>query len=109
VTAYDVRPPSCGGARYHHDAPTTATVSTIPTALTIRRRIVYWVATTVSWVAAAAVACGDVVVQETLPEVFVHEYHEPPDASWIFTVVAAVGLIVKVTESMFCGFDALRL
>jgi hypothetical protein len=78
-------------------------------ALTIRRRIVYWVATTVSWVAAAAVACGDVVVQDTLPAVFVHEYHDPPAASWILTVVAAVGLIVNVTESMFCGFDAFRL
>jgi hypothetical protein len=78
-------------------------------ALTSLRRIAYWVATTVSWVAAAAVACGDVVVQETLPAAFVHEYHEPPDASWIFTVVAAVGLIVNVTESMFCGFAASRL
>jgi hypothetical protein len=83
-------------------------VASTPTALTIGRRIGYWVATTVSWVAAAAVACGDVVVQETLPAVFVHEYHDPPDASWILTVDVVVGLIVNVTESMFCGFVALR-
>jgi hypothetical protein len=63
----------------------------------------------VSWVAAAAVACGDVVVQETLPAVFVHEYHEPPDASWTLIVDVVVGLMVNVTASMFCGFDALRL
>jgi hypothetical protein len=81
-------------------------VISTPAALTIRLRIVYCVATTVSWVAAAAVAWGDVVVQETLPAVFVHEYHDPPDASWILTVVAAVGLIVNVTVSMFCGFVA---
>ena len=81
VTAYEVLPPSCGGARYHHDAPRMAIVTSPPTALTIRGRIGYWVATTVSWVAAAAVACGDVVVQDTLPAVFVHEYHDPPDAS----------------------------
>jgi hypothetical protein len=62
-----------------------------------------------SAVAAAAVACGDVVAQLTLPDVFVHEYHEPPDASWIFTVLAVLGLIVNVTESTFAGFDALRL
>ena len=49
------------------------------------------------------------MVHDTLPAELVHEYHDPPDASWILTVVAAVGLIVNVTESMFCGFDALRL
>lgn len=59
-----------------------------------------------SWVAAAAVAWGEVVVQETLPEVLVHEYHEPPEASCTFTVAAVVGLIVKLTASMFCGFVA---
>jgi hypothetical protein len=82
-------------------------VTSAPTALTIGRRIAYWVATTVSWVAAAAVACGDVVVQETLPAVFVQAYHDPPDASWTLTVAVVVGLIVNVTVSMFCGFVAL--
>jgi hypothetical protein len=61
------------------------------------------VATTVSCVAAATVACGDVVVQLTLPDVLVHAYQLPPDASWIFTVPADVGEMVKVTESMLAG------
>jgi hypothetical protein len=59
-------------------------------------------------VAAATVACGEVVAHETLPDVFVHEYHEPPEASWIFTTEAAVGLIVNVTESRFWGLLAFR-
>jgi len=84
-------------------------VTTTPTALTIGRRIAYWVATTVSWVAAAAVAWGDVVAQDTLPAVFVQEYHDPPDASWTLKVDVVVGLIVNVTESMLCGFEELRL
>jgi hypothetical protein len=64
------------------------------------------VATTVSCVAAATVACGDVVPHEMLPEVLVHVYQLPPDASWIFTVPANVGEMVKVTESMLVGVVA---
>src|SRR5205085_1290483 len=38
------------------------------------------VATTVNCVAAATVACGDVVVQLTLPDVLLHVYQLPPEA-----------------------------
>jgi hypothetical protein len=69
----------------------------------------YCEATTLREVAAAAVACGDVVAQVTLPDEFVQLYHVPPVASWTFTVVAAVGLIVNVTESRFVGVVASRL
>ncbi len=44
-----------------------------------------------------------------VPDVFVHEYQVPPEASCVFTVAAVVGLIVYVTESMFSGFEAFRL
>src|SRR5439155_25962 len=37
----------------------------------------YWAATTVSWVAAAAVACGEVVLQVTLPALLVQLYQLP--------------------------------
>ena len=65
--------------------------------------ICYWAATTVSCVAAAAVACGDVVLQVTLPAEFEHEYHEPPEASCTFTVVVVVGEIENATWSRFVG------
>src|SRR5690349_16967356 len=41
----------------------------------------YWVATTVSCVAAATVACGEVVAQVTEPAVLEHEYQVPAAAS----------------------------
>jgi hypothetical protein len=69
----------------------------------------YCEATTFNEVAAAAVACGDVVAQLTLPDVFVQEYQEPPEASWTFTELAVVGLIVNETESRFAGFEEFRL
>lgn len=47
------------------------------------------------------------VAQETEPEVLTHEYQVPPEASWALTVVALDGLMLKVTASMFAGFDAL--
>ena len=40
---------------------------------------------------------------DTLPAVFVHEYHVPPVTSWAFTVPAAAGLMVKVTASICVG------
>jgi hypothetical protein len=59
----------------------------------------------VSWSTAAAVACGDVVAQVTLPAELTHEYHAPPDTSCAFTV-PVVGAIVNATWSTFCGFAA---
>src|SRR5437773_1026415 len=41
---------------------------------------VYCAATTVSWFAVAAVACGEVVAHVTLPLELVQEYQEPPEA-----------------------------
>jgi hypothetical protein len=68
-----------------------------------RGRIGYCVATTVSWLAAAAVACGETVAQVTLPAALLHEYQAPPETSCTFTVAAAAGEIVNATASMFCG------
>jgi hypothetical protein len=61
----------------------------------------YVVATTVSWLAGATVACVPTVVsQVTLPLVFVQEYQEPPETSCALTV-PVVGEIVKATWSTF--------
>ena len=65
----------------------------------------YWAATTVSWLTAAAVACGEVVAHVTLPAGFTHEYHEPPETTCTLTV-PLVGAIVNATWSTFCGFAA---
>jgi hypothetical protein len=54
-------------------------------------------------------ACGEVVAQVTLPDVFVHEYHEPPLTSCALTTRAVVGLIVNATWSIDCGLDALSV
>ena len=119
----DVEPPSWGGARNHHAAVITAMlVTTLTTARihpSLRARAGgahevhaacsgrvgetteviarYSAATTVSCVAPAAVACGAVVLQVTLPALFVQLYHDPADASCTFTVLAAVGAIVNAT------------
>jgi hypothetical protein len=70
----------------------------------------YVVATTVSWFAGATVACVPTVVShETLPDEFVQVYQVPPLTTWIFTVPALVGAIVKVTVSMLLGFVEFRL
>jgi hypothetical protein len=52
--------------------------------------------------AAETVPCGDVVLQDELPVLLlcVQEYQLPPVTSCIFTVPAAAGVSVKVTESM---------
>jgi hypothetical protein len=69
----------------------------------------YCVATTVSCVAAATVAWGEVVLQVTLPAAFAQLYHDPPAASCALTVVAAVGAIVKATWSRFVGVVAFNV
>ena len=43
------------------------------------------------------------------PDVFVHEYQEPPLTSCAFTIRAVVGLIVNATWSIDCGLDALSV
>ena len=119
----DVEPPSAGGATSHQAAlrQASATRSQIVAATrswlgaarrtdgatcgrAIHSMLVraitatdYCVATTVSCVAAATVARGEVVLQVTLPAALAHVYHDPPAASCALTVVAAVGAIVNAT------------
>ncbi|HET7743798.1 MAG TPA: hypothetical protein VFK76_03580, partial [Gaiellaceae bacterium] len=53
----------------------------------------YCAATTVSWVAAATVAWGEVVLHVALPAAFAHVYHDPPEASCTLSVLVVVGEI----------------
>ena len=66
----------------------------------------YCAATTVSWVAAAAVAWGEVVAHETAPAVFVHEYQAPPLESCTLVALVVAGAIVKATAFTFVGVVA---
>ena len=51
-------------------------------------------------------ACGEVVVQLTLPDEFVHEYQvDPAETSLTLRVLVVVGLIEKVTASILVGSD----
>jgi hypothetical protein len=68
------------------------------------------VATTVSSFAGETVAWVPAVVsQETLPAVFVQSYQAPPLTTWILTVPALAGAMVKSTVSMSFGSVELRL
>jgi hypothetical protein len=52
------------------------------------------------------VACGEVVVQLTLPDEFVHEYQlEPADSSLTLSVLVVAELIEKATASILLGSD----
>ncbi len=122
MTTNDVEPPSCGGASRSQAEPRRATVSARVARGRTLERVVrtarrgggacaaasngarvaprtrpYCAATTVSCVAAAAVAWGEVVVQVTLPAAFAQEYQEPAAASCTLSVVAVVGAIVNAT------------
>lgn len=122
TTTNAVEPPSWGGASSAQAAPRTTSViarlvagrsqrwaerlarwgdaacAAAPTPARVDPRTPsYCAATTVSCVAAAAVACGDVVLQVTLPAVFAQVYHEPAAASCTLSVLAVVGAIVKAT------------
>jgi hypothetical protein len=56
------------------------------------------------------VACGEVVVQLTLPDVFGHEYQvDPAETSLTLSVLVVVGLIENVTASILLGSDALSV
>src|SRR5574340_286763 len=131
----EVRPPSGGGAATHHRPPRSRAVVTSQRTSRVRessrgpsagartdgaagscavrsmlaRAIIaagYWAATTVSCVAATAVACGDVVLQVTLPAAFAHVYHEPAGASCTLSVLVVVGEIVNATWSRLVGVVA---
>ena len=131
----DVEPPSWGGVRNHHAAVITAMLVTTLTTARIHASLgareggadevhaacsgavgetteviaLYSAATTVSCVAPAAVACGAVVLQVTLPAVLVQLYQDPPEASCTLTVLVVVGAIVNATWSRFVGVVEFRV
>ena len=123
TTTNAVDPPSCGGASSHQAAPRTASVRATPVASRSRSLVQRWscwgsatcvaaapaltrvdpltasycAATTVSCVAATAVACGVVVLQVALPAAFVQVYQEPAAASCTLSVLVVVGAIENAT------------
>ena len=122
TTTNAVAPPSCCGASSHQAAPRTTSVdstlvttrepllaelwgcwggaasATAPAFTTMDPVIApYCAATTVSCVAAAAVACGEVVLHVALPATFVQLYHTPAAASWTLSVLVVVGARVNAT------------
>ena len=119
TTTNEVEPPNCGGASRTQAVPRRASVNArLATGRNLDRAArrgggecaaasraarvdpltaPYCAATTVSCVAAAAVACGAVVLQVTLPAAFAQLYQEPAAASCTLSVLAVVGAIVKAT------------